>query len=265
MSAKSESILVPEIIQKAKTSTPALKSKPAWLKPQSEDRIERILAAHSAAQQGFKTFAVSAVLAGIELVVLKKESGAGHWPDVLRMYLEPAGMTDRHVDRYIQVATSAARKHRVEAAALLASPHSVDAEVWAKLTEHVTSVTNATAWRGIIEGMGMAKRETRGGYRPDPELVMRFAQENGVEADFDKWDEKAQAIFKEWARGARQSPAKTDFGRAQKRAEQNWMPTIGMLQAACEGKASWAAMAPQHRVRFRDLCRRLAELLDKSL
>lgn len=262
-------ILVPEIVNKARKQQPALKTRPAWLKPQSAERIERILVAHRAAEQGFKTFAVSVVLAGIELSLLKREAGHGHWADVCTMYLEPAGITEGHVERYIDVAASTVRKHRVEAAALLESPHSVDAEVWAKLTDHVTSSTNATTWRGLIDGMGMAKREMRGGYRADPALVMRFAAETGVESDFEKWDAKTQAAFKAWVRdlkrAERPAAAGPDDERARRRAEQNWLPTVGMLQAACDGHASWMALASDQRARFRDLCRRLAELLDKSL
>lgn len=263
-------ILVPEIVNKAKKQMPALKQKPAWLKPQSADRIERILVAHRAAEQGFKTFAVSVVLAGVELAMLKREAGHGHWADVVTMYLEPAGISEGHVERYIDVAASTMRKHRVEAQALLESPHSVDAEVWAKLSEHVTSSTNATTWRGLIDGMGMAKRETRGGYRADPALVMRWAAETGVESDFDKWDAKTQAAFKAWVRDMKRGDvgaSADDMGseRARKRAEANWMPTVGMLQAACDGHASWVALDEAARIRFRDLCRRLAELLDKSL
>jgi hypothetical protein len=237
------------------------------MKPQSAERIERILVAHNAAQQGFKTFAVSVVLAGIELAILKREAGHGHWADVVAQFLAPEGISAQHAERYIDVAATTVRKHRVEATALLESPTSVDAEVWAKLSEHVTSSTNATTWRGLIDGMGMSKRETRGGYRADPALVMRFAQERDIEANFEAWDEKTQQAFKSWVKGLRERPPahNADAERGQKRAEANWLPTIGMLQAACDGQASWAMLAPAQRARFRDLCRRLSELLDKTL
>jgi len=266
MQQGSSDILVPEIMHRARKTAPdVVKSRPAWLKPQSAERIGRILVAHRAAEQGFKTFAVGVVLAGMELSILRKETGGGRWGDVLTNYLIPAGITEKHAERYIDVAAATTRKHRIEAAALLESPSTVSAEVWAKLTDHVTSTTNATTWRGLIEGMGMVKRETRGGYRADPALVMRFAAERDLESDFDAWVAETQAAFKAWVRELTAKTAVQDDGRAQKRAEANWMPTIGLLQAACERHASWMALPKEERQRFRDLCRQLAEKIESTL
>jgi hypothetical protein len=267
---KGQASLVPEVVAGAVRQTPTLRNRPAWLKPQSADRIERILAAHKVAEQGFKTFAVGVVLAGVELTCLKKEAGPAHWPDVLTAYLEPAGITERHVDRYVDVANSAMRNHRIDVTALMRSPNSVDAETWARLSEHITATTNATTWRGLIDGMGMAKRETRGGYRADPDLVARFVAQNPNMVngfDYEKWDKIVQASFRAWARGERPQNTGAGFAdnRAAKRATANWLPTVGMLQAACDGSSSWKALPDETRRNFRDLCRKLADLIDSTL
>lgn len=261
------SILVPEIMHRARKTAPeaAVKSRPAWLKPQSAERIERILVAHRASEQGFKTFAVGVVLAGMELAILRKEAGAGRWADVLSAYLMPAGISERHVDRYIEIAQATARKHRIEASALLANPNSVDAEVWSKLSAHVTSNTNATTWRGLIEGLGMSKRETRGGYRADPTMVMRFAQEREIQADFDLWDAATQADFKAWVRETSGKRPLSQDDKVLRRAAANWLPTIGMLQTACDPESTWRVLSLDDRRRFRDLCRELAAKIEATL
>lgn len=268
MVLKSQGCLVPEVVAGAVKHTPPLRNRPAWLKPQSADRIERILAAHKVAEQGFKTFAVGVVLAGVELTCLKKEAGPAHWPDVLTSYLEPAGITERHVDRYVDVANSAMRNHRIDVTALMRSPNSVDAETWARLSEHITATTNATTWRGLIDGMGMAKRETRGGYRADPKLVKLYAKEHGLDGGYDDWPDAIQGDFRVWAKRQRPAVPKAagfDDDRARLRAEANWLPTIGMLRAACDGSSSWTGLPAETRRDFRDLCRALADLIDATL
>ena len=147
--------LVPEIVARAVRQTPELKNRPAWLKQAAADRIERITAAHRAAEQGFKAFAVGAVFAGIELTILRREAGNGHWGDVLTAYLEPVGISQKHVDRYMEVAANTVRKHRVDVAALMSSPAGVDNQAWQELSDHIAASTNATTWRGLIDGLGI--------------------------------------------------------------------------------------------------------------
>jgi len=267
---KQTDILVPEIVARAVQQTPAVKNRPAWLKPASAERIERITAAHRAAEQGFKTFAVGAVLAGIELTLLKREAGAGHWADVLTAYLEPAGISQKHVDRYCEVAANTVRKHRVDVAALMASSESGDNQAWEELSDHITSSTNATTWRGLIDGLGMARRETRGGYRPDPALLARYAAEHGLEADwFDKWETEEQETFKKWAQLQRAkakagTESQADMTAAEKRAEKVWGPVMQALWAACDQPAILKGMAATRRAEFARLCRKLAEFLERS-
>jgi hypothetical protein len=241
------------------------------LKPQSADRIGRILASHKVAEQGFKSFAIGVVLAGVELAALKREAGPGHWPDVLVMFLEPAGITDRHVDRYIAVATSAARNHKVDVDSLLNAPNSVDAEVWARLSEHITSSTNATTWRALIDGMGMAKRETRGGYRADPELAIQYAAKNCLTSTrYEDWAADVQATFRAWVKrqfgGDEAGKGKGDLdARAQARAIRNWSPVIGQLQVGIDGSDTWSALPKPMRVQFRALCLSMAECIGTTL
>jgi hypothetical protein len=263
-------ILVPEIVAKARKLTPALKDRPQWLKPASAARIERIAAAHQVAEQGFKTFAVGVVLAGLELALLRKEAGHGHWGDVLTQYLEPMGITQRHADRYIMVAAATARKHRVDVEALMASPNSVDAEVWAKLTEHVTGSTNATTWRGLIEGMGMARRETRGGYRPDQTLVEVYAQRNKLAGNFEEWTKTQQDAYRTWEREQRRkaregADAAAKASAAEKRAERTWAPVLQALWMAIDVPKLLLHLSVMKRKELADKCRRVAALIEQSL
>jgi hypothetical protein len=264
------SILVPEIVARAAKQTPAVKNRPAWLKPASADRIERITAAHRATEQGFKTFAVGAVLAGVDLALLRREAGQGHWADVLTGYLEPAGISQKHVDRYIEVAAATARKHRVDVQELMALPQGGDNAAWQELSDHITASTNATTWRGLIDGLGMARRETRGGYRPDPTLLARYAAENGLEADlFDKWETEEQETFKKWAQLQRAKAkvgkeSQADMTAAEKRAEKVWSPVLASLWAACDQPAILKGISAPRREEFARLCRKLAEILERA-
>lgn len=262
-------ILVPEIVARAVKQTPALKNRPQWLKPQSAERIERITAAHRAAEQGFKTFAVGAVLAGIELSLLRREAGQGHWGDVLSAYLEPEGISQKHVDRYIEVAATTVRKHSVDVAWLMERPTSADAATWQKLIDHITSTTNATTWRGLIDGLGMAKRETRGGYRPDPALLERFAVERGLPAEWDKLTSEQRAEFRDWAAAQARTKknavqAQADLTAREKRAEKVWRPVMDSILVACDAPAILAGLSATRRAEFARLCRKLAEILEKS-
>lgn len=265
---KQSSILVPEIMARAVKQTPAMKNRPAWLKPAAADRIERIAAAHRATEQGFKAFAVGAVLAGIELTILKREAGAGHWGDVLSQYLEPVGISQKHVDRYIEVAANTVRKHRVDVAELMASPHGVDAQAWQELSDHITASTNATTWRGLIDGLGMARRETRGGYRPDPTLLARYTAERGLEADWEKLSAAEKAEFRAWVAEQRKkaTPAQDqeEMTAAEKRAEKVWGPVMASLWAAVDQPAILNGMSEKRREEFAKLCAKLAEILGKA-
>lgn len=263
-------ILVPEIVAKARKQTPAVTNRPQWLQPQSASRIERIAAAHKAAEQGFKAFAVSVVLAGVELSLLRKEAGHGHWGDVLEQYLQPIGITQRHVDRYVAVAASTVRKHRVDVAALMDAPNSVDAEVWARLSDCVTSSTNATTWRGLIDGMGMARRETRGGYRPDLKLVPIYAQLNALTDDWDSWTAEQQNAFRAWEREQRdkargEAERKSEATAAEKRAEKVWTPVLQGLWLAIDAPRTLLNLSVEKRQELAEKCRRVAALIEKSL
>lgn len=267
---KQTDILVPEIMARAVKQTPELKNRPAWLKPAAAERIERIAAAHRAASQGFKAFAVGAVLAGIELTILKREAGQGHWGDVLTQYLEPVGISAKHVDRYIEVAANTVRKHRVDVAALMASPHGVDAKAWQDLSDHITASTNAATWRGLIDGLGMARRETRGGYRPDPSLLARYTAERGLEADWEKLSAADKAAFRAWVAEQRKSkvtPAQDqeEMTAAEKRAEKVWGPMIASLWVAVDQPEMLLGLSAKKREDLGRLCRKLAEILEKPV
>lgn len=262
---KDNATLVPDIVCKAQKLVPSLKNRPAWMKPHSADRIERILASHRAAEQGFKTFAVGVILAGTDLARLRSEVGS-HWPDVLTSYLEPAGISQRHVDRYCEVAANASRKHRVDVEGLLRSPQSVDAETWAKLSEHVQSSTTAPQWRALIDGIGLARKETRGGYRPDPQLLADYCADKNMPEDFDKWTKDQQQEYRAWEKGQRKRPdtSETDGDAANRRLERALLPVLQGLSALSEAPALLYKAAPETRKHLAALCRQVARLADSE-
>jgi hypothetical protein len=278
MSSKSTAVVPHVISPDSVEADPLPASLPQWLRPDSAERLRRVLRCRTSIERNLKETAVDVVMVGLDLIALKKQVGHGHWADVLGKYLEPAGITERHAQRYMQVADGArkviARQAQVDPSRLLAAPRDLPADEMDRLQDAVAEATDAKTWKELLEDFGMSRPRRRGGFHPPVELLQRWAREHGLEPDYASWLPGTQAAFREWVaaekrRQKREADAADPHASARRRREAVdalWSPWLTQLLMAVDGTAPDWAILPAGKLRqIAAECRRFAALIDTSV
>jgi len=276
--------IVPEIILPRVTGADIeLHGLPKWLHAAGVEHLREALHWNAVAQAQARGFAVATVLCGTQLLALKAEAGHGRWADLLARHILTRGLSERTVQRYMQIGKAAERLlgkrlqgggHHLDPSRLLADPTRLDAEDRETLQGAISDVTDATTWRELLEDFGVAGRGRKGGYRPAGGMLAKFAAERGLDAnDFDNWPAAERTEFRTWLRDererqAREAAERDPEGQSRRRrdaAVREWSPVIRHLHVAVGGKSSWGHLPPGMRAEMVTTLRKLADLVEASM
>jgi hypothetical protein len=264
--------LIPEVLPAAPPEI-ATANLPSWIKPEWLELLDTIRATHQAAAAAAKRWVLGVVMCGVQLRHLRQQVGAGRWPAFQALCVEPCGISDRTLQRYIQIADGVRRAIArgaggVDPSRLLESAQPLDDRQLQEIMDAIAQVTDATCWKDLLEDVHLMRPQARGGFHPPVELLRLFAQEHGLdEACYSAWTDEQKQAFRAWlkARIAAEKDAEAAAEKMRRKAERQWTPVLDLLRAGLDGRDHWKHLDQPQRQELAEGMRQMAERIEATL